>query len=252
MKLRRSFSLHQLFFALGITVSCFPTLSWAQDKIFKTDNQVQDAKIVGVVGSSVMIEVPGGKMGVPLAAIRSVEKAAPPEVAEARAAFAAKDYPKALSIAKKIADQFKGLPVDWAQEMTGMVGDIYLSLNKLPEAEAAYKDFQKFYSAQGGPRTEVGLARIAYSKNDVAGAKSRIGAICSKALEDKSPAPEVAQAYSQAFYLMGQILEGEKNYPEALENYLRTVTLYYHDPVSLAGAQARAAALRQEHQITVP
>ncbi len=191
-------------------------------------------------------------MGIPLAAIRSVVKAAPPEVAEARAAFLAQDYQKALAAARKVADQFKGLPVDWAQEMTGMIGDIYLSLNKLPEAEAAYKDFQKYYGSQGGVRTEVGLARIAYSRNDVAGAKSRVEAICNKALEEKSPAPEVAQAYSQAFYLLGQILEGEKNYPAALENYLRTVTLYYHDPVSLAGAQARAATLRQEHKVTVP
>lgn len=228
------------------------SLSHAQDKILKKDNQVQDAKIVGVTGSSVMIEVSGGKMGIPLAEIRSVTKAAPPEVAIANAAFVAKDYQKALSAAKKVVDQFKGLPVDWAQQMTGMVGDIHLALNNLSEAETAYKDFQRYYGAQGGVRTDVGMAKIAFSKKDLAGAKSKVEDVCNKALEEKSPAPEVAQAYSQAFYLLGQIQEAEKNYPAALENYLRTVTLYYHDAAAVAGAEARAAAIRKEHQITVP
>lgn len=254
MKLRRSFSSHQLLFAFGITMSffAFTSLSDAQDKITKKDNQVQDAKIVGMTGSTVMVEVAGGKFGIPLTDISAVSMAAPAQVAAANAAFAGKDYPKALASAKAVVDQFKGLPTDWAQQMTGLIGDIYLAQEKLPEAEAAYKDFQKAYGAKGGAQTDVGLAKIALAKKDFSGAKAKLEPIVAKALGEKSSAPEIAPAYSQAFFLMGQVNEAEQDYPAALENYLRTVTIFYQDSSSVAAAQKSADALREAHHVIVP
>ena len=43
------------------------------------------------------------------------------------------------------------------------------------------------------------------------------------------------------------------NFSEALEDYLRTVTLFYHDPAAVSVAQERADALRKDHkEVTVP
>lgn len=256
MKLRRSFSSHQLFFALGITVSClfWATVAQAQDKIINKNNQVQEGKILSVSGSSVMVQIgSAGSMGLPLSNIKSVVMAAPPEVAAANAAFAAGDNAKALAQAKAVVDKFKGLPVDWAQQTTGLLGDIYVALEKLPEAEAAYRDFQKLYGGQGGSlQSDVGLARIALSKKDYAAAKEKLEPITTKALEEKSPSPQAGVAYSQAFYLLGQVQEAQGEYVPALENYLRTVTLFYHDTASVSAAQEKADALRKAHQITVP
>ncbi|MEO8352808.1 MAG: hypothetical protein ABI680_13820 [Chthoniobacteraceae bacterium] len=58
--------------------------------------------------------------------------------------------------------------------------------------------------------------------------------------------------YSGAFYVMGQVRESENDYAGALEDYLRTVTIFYHDPTALAAAQDRAEALRTEKRVHVP
>jgi len=252
MKLRRSFSSQQLIFALGLTLS-FATMAAAQDKLTTKDNRTQDGKIIGVVGSSVQIQVGAGTIGVPLATVQSVTMATPPEFATGKAAYEAGDYVKALAPIKAVADKFKGLPTLWAQEATSLLGNVYVALNKLPEAEAAYLDFQKSYGAQGGSiQSDVGLARVALSKKDYDKAKEKLEPITARALTEKHPAPALATTYSQAFYLLAQVEEAQQDYPAALQNYLRTVTLFHHDSVSAAGAQEKANALRKAHNIAVP
>ncbi len=254
MKLRLRFSSHQLLFAVGLSLF-FAAGAAAQDKITTRDGRVQDVKILGMAGSSVQVQVGGGSIGIPLATIApgGISMAPPADFAAAKAAYEAKDYTKALTSAKAVATKYRGLPTDWAQQAASLVGDIYVSLNRLPEAEAAYLDFQKIYGGQGSIQSAVGLARIAVSKKDYKGARERLEPITTKALSEKSPAPSVAPAYSQAFYLMGQIDEAEQNYPSALENYLRTVTLFYQDRPSADAAQARADDLRKKDPtLTVP
>ncbi len=252
MKLRRSFSSQQLIFALGLTLS-FATMAAAQDRVITKDNRTQDGKIIGVTGSSVNIQVGAGTIGIQIAQIHSVTMAAPPEFATGKAAYDAGDYAKALAPIKAVADKFKGLPTVWAQQATSLLGDIYVSLNKLPEAEAAYLDFQKTYGAQGGSaQSDVGLARIALSKKDYDKAKEKLEPITTRALGEKHPAPAVASTYSQAFYLLAQVQEAQQDYPAALENYLRTVTLFHHDSAAVAGAKEKADALRKNHNVAVP
>lgn len=253
MKLRRSFSPHQLFFAVALGWSLALPGAMAQDRITTKDGRTQEVKIVGVSGSNIQIQVGAGSIGVPMRNIASITMAAPPEFAQAEKAYDAKDYKKALTATKALVDKFKGLPVDWAREATGRLGDIYVALDQLPEAEKAYLDFQKIYGGQGGsPQSEVGLARIALSKKDYAQAKSKLEPVTTKALSEKQPPANLTTTYSQAFYLLGQVNEAENDYPAALENYLRTVTLFYHDNTAAAAAQQRADALREAHGTKVP
>ena len=258
MKLRSSFSSHQLVFVLSLSL-LLAAVATAQDKITTKDGRIQDVKILGVSGANVQAEMKmgagTGMMGIPLANIapNGISMAPPAPVIAAVAAYNAKDYAKAVGLLKPVVDKFKGLPVVWAQQATGLLGDVYVALNKLPEAEAAYNDFQKIYGGQGSAQTDVGLARVAFSKKDYAAAKAKLEPIRDRALAEKFPAAGMAQAYSQTFYLLGQINEAEQQYADALENYLRTVTLFFHDQTSASAAKVRADALRQEHTgITVP
>jgi hypothetical protein len=58
--------------------------------------------------------------------------------------------------------------------------------------------------------------------------------------------------YGQAFYLMGLIHEHEGNLPAALQDYLRTVTLFFEDPATTAKARERADFLINEKNVVVP
>ena len=251
MKLRRRNSSHQLLFAAAFGLLAVTTL-FAQDKVIKKDKSVMTGKIVGVAGSSLQVQIGAGTIGVPLATVASVVMTVPADFTAGKDAYDTQDYAKALAPIQKIVGKFKGLNTAWAQQAAGMLGDIYVSLNKLTEAEAAYQDYQKIYGGEGSAQTDVGLARISVSKKEFDKAKEKLAPVVAQALKERHPAKAVAGAYSQAFYLMGQIAESQQDYPSALEHYLRTVTLYPADRAAVSGAKERADAIRKEHKTTVP
>ena len=253
--LRWTFALCLAAFAGAATVS-------AQDRLVFKDSptHVQEGKIVGLNGNTVLINVAttsgAGQMGFDLGLISRIDSTPPPAFQAGNAAYAAGQWDKALAVLKPIVDQFRGLPTDWARQATGMLGDLYIEKNDVAKAEAAYNDFRRLYPAASGGtlRASVGQARVAFARNNAALAAQQLEPIKQAAL--KAPA-EVSQldgaAYGQAFYLSGQLHEREGNYQAALEDYLRTVTLFYQDPSANTHAQSSADALRAAHKdLSVP
>ena len=149
-----------------------------------------------------------------------------------------------------------GTADDWAMQAAGGLGDLYVEKNDLARAEAAYADFHRSYPAAAGNalRISVGEARIAFARNNAAQARQQIAPILQAALKNPATvAPLDGAMYGQAFYLSGELRENEGNYQGALEDYLRTVTLFYQDSSATARAQKSADALRAAHKdVTVP
>lgn len=251
MNLRASFPRLQLLFLLGVIAYTTLESSAPGDVVTTMDGRRTELKILGVNGPMLQVQVPAGTVGIPLASIKEVQMVVPPEFAAANRHFAAKEYSKALAIIKALTDKFKGVPVDWAQQATGMLGDLYITNNDLPKAEAAYKDFQRLYPGIGSTQAEVGMARVAISKNELAAAKQKLQPIADAALKEKFVPRANAFAYSQTFLALGQIKEKEGDLPGALEDYLRTITLFYHDPSAVSLAQERVDDL-SARKITVP
>ena len=208
--------------------------------------------ILGVSGNGVQFQTQAGTITYPLANVESVQMNPPPEVAAARQAFESKDYPKALTSARAVANKYKGLPVEWAQSMLALTGDLYVMTDDIPKAEAVYAEFEKLYPGGGGLQAKVGQARVAAARKEFGAAKEKLTPIIDQALKEKNVPFANRNAYSSAFYVMGMVRESEKDYAGALEDYLRTVTVFYHDPTAVAAAQERADALRKEHKVTVP
>ena len=193
-------------------------------------------------------------MSLPLASIKEVRMSVlPPEFAAAQRALSAKDYPAAQK-ALQALEKYRGLPAEWAQQATAMLGDLYIEMGQTEKAETAYKDFQRLYpAAQGGPQAEVGMARLAVAKKQYDAAKTKLEPIVTKALGEKNVPANLAYAYSQTFYLTGQIKEAAGDFTGALESYLRTVTLFYGDRTAVAQAQEKADELRKAHpEIFIP
>ena len=210
-------------------------------------------KVVGVVGTSLMVKTEFGEQGLPLSKIQEVRMAPPTEFGQGLAAYLAKDHAKALPLFKTVADKYRGMPAAWAQQASGTLVDIHLAMGDAAKADADYAAFVKAYPAGGSTQADVLAARIAASKKNFAAAKQKLGPITEAALKEKTVAPGNALAFSQAFLVSGQVKEAEGNLAGALEDYLRTVTLFYHDRSAVSVAQERADALRSQHpEITVP
>ncbi len=250
MKLRRWFPLQQLLFAALV---CIAIAARAQDTLTLRDGRTQVTKILGVSASGVQIQLgAAGTITIPMANIAKVTMAPPANFTSGMTAYAAGDLPTALSDIKAVVDKFKGLPTDWAQQATAALGDIYVAQNKFSEAEAAYKDFEKWYAASGSQQAEVGMARVDFSKKAYADATKKLEPILAQALKVKVAPKETAATYSQAFYLSGQLKEASGDFSGALEDYLRTVALFPQDRIALANAQERADAVRKEHGVAAP
>jgi tetratricopeptide (TPR) repeat protein len=254
MTLRSPFQLQQLLFALSCCL-IFGAAASAQDVLTFQDGKQQLGKVLGASASGVKLQITGGSIiSFPIALIKEARlQVIPPEFAVAQKAFETKDYDKTLTALKALAG-YRGLPADWAQQATAMLGDLYIEKGEISNAEAAYTDFQRLYpSAQNAPQSEVGLARLAVAKKDFATAKQKLEPITAKALEEKNVPPGLGYAYSQAFYLLGQVKESDGDFAGALENYLRTVTLFPQDHAAAALAQEKADALRKAHpEVFVP
>lgn len=253
MTLRSPFKPQQLLF-LALVFAGLTLPVRAQDIVQLQDGTVINGKILGMSGTAVNIQDAKGTVGRPLSQIRAIQMAAPKQWNDALKSITEHNSDAALKSLAELA-AFKGLPVQWAQQMTATFGDIYIEKGDLDKAEAAYKDFQRLYpaAAQAGGPADIGLARLAVAKKDFATAKQKIEPVTAKAMEDKNPANAAAYGYSQAFLVQGEIKEAEGDFAGALENYLRTVGIFYQDRAAVAAAQEKADALRKAHpEIFIP
>ena len=233
----------------------------AQDRLIFKDGHVQEGKVTSMNGGTVMINLnsasgAAGQIGFDLRLLNRVEAAAPPAFQAGMTAYAAGQWDQALADLKPLADQFRGLPTPWAQQTLAKLGDVYIEKNDLVRAQSAYNDYQRLYPSAGGNslRFNLGQARIAIARNDLAPARQQLESITALALKDPTNAsPGDSAAYGQAFYLLGQLQEHQGQTQDALVDYLRTVTLFYQDAASTARAQKSADSLRAAHKdLTVP
>lgn len=248
MTLRLPIYSQQLLFVATCLLGLLAGAARGQDTLINVDNTQLPGKILGVgpTGVQIQITTPGGgstTLTQPFARIKEARMAViPPEFAQAQTALAARNFDAALT-ALKALEKYKGLPADWAQQATAMVGDVQIEKGDIQKAEATFAEFQKLYPTSA--QAELGLAKLAVAKKDFASAKGKLEPTVAKAAEDKSVNQRSGLAYGQAFLLMGQVKESEGDLKGALECYLKTVTLFYYDKAAVALAQQKADALRQ-------
>ena len=88
--------------------------------------------------------------------------------------------------------------------------------------------------------------------SDYDAAKAKIAPVLDQALKQRNPPAATAQLIGRAYFVSGKIKEQTGDLPGALEDYLRTVTIFPEDRIAAAGAQAAADNLRKHRGVTVP
>lgn len=228
----------------------------AQDKIVNDRGETIEGKIVKVTkdGTPVIRMATGVETAVPKASVRSIKMQPPAGMAEARKALAAGDYAKVLASIKAEAEQFAGLKDDdgWVVEALGMVGDAYLATGDKPASGAIFRKMQTDYAnSPYAVKADVGLAKLYVGDKQLDKAEEMLKPILAKAVSSLAPADIDARVFADACLVMGQLAEARGQNQDALEYYLRVVTLYPVSPTVVALADARCKALRQDGTVFV-
>lgn len=222
-----------------------PVSAGAQPRI------IGNVLIMDVRGTKVSVREAQAVLSYDLSQIQEVRKAAPPEFAKGMSAIEKKDMEEALTLIRGVAERYKGLPTSWAADATATLGNIYLSLGKFADAESAFSEYQRAYPGIGSAIASIGKARIAAERGNYAEAKSAAQPVVADALTKKTVTRAESQIYGQAFYVLGKVAEGEGKLPEAMENYCRTVAIFYQERAVVDAAEKRIDVLRQKG-ITAP
>lgn len=224
---------------------------FAQDVVVQKDTQRREGEILGVADGKLKIRIGPAETSLPMDQVASVVKGPPKAFEDALKAWQDRNASKALGLLKPLVETFRGLPTEWAERASALLGDVYLSADQVDAAEAAFAEFTKAYP-NAKSLSDIGLARLAVSRKDFAGAKSKLEPIVAEAESIVAAEPGQRATFGQAFYLMGIIRENEGSYPEALRDYLSAVTLFPDDKAVVAKAQERADFLIKEKQVIVP
>ena len=213
--------------------------------------QLVGVLITGVRGTKMTVRNTQGEIAYDLSQIQEVRKAAPADFVQGQRLIETGDLAGALPLIKSVADKFRGLPTTWASDASSTLGNLLISLGKLSEAETAFDDFQKAYPGAGSSAASIGKARLAVERGRFAEARAAVEPVVADALQRKNVTRAENQLFGQAYYILGKAAEGEGKLPEAMENYCRTVAIFYQERAVVKEAQNRIDDLRKKG-ITTP
>jgi tetratricopeptide (TPR) repeat protein len=218
----------------------------AQDAVILKSGPTREGKVVGVSGGNVRIQTANGTVGTPLAEVREIRMAAPPEFDAAAAQLAAGDARGAVAALTKINETFAGLPAPWTERAAALLGDAKLAAGDKEGAAAAYDNLTKTYP-QATALANLGRARLAVDAGQFNEASPLLQPLLAGSEKTAFPAPADGPPLCQAYYLMGRVQEAAGDHQAALASYLKAAALFPFDKNAAADAQKRADALRAEH-----
>jgi predicted Zn-dependent protease len=230
----------------------------AQERLFFKDGHTQDGRITGVANGQVALAVTtasgAGEMAFDLGLIDHIDSPPPAAWQQGMAAFQARDWDKALGSLRPIVDQYRGLPTDWARQASLALGDIYLEKNQAPQAEAAYQAYRASYPGSDTLHLAVSQARLSMARQEEMKAKAQLEQIRDMGLQHPAEVTRADGAvYGQACFQLAQLEGRHGEFQAALQDDLRTVTLFYQDGALAARAQQNADAIRAAHpEVSVP
>ena len=223
---------------------------WAQDQLRLKSGEVITGTAVKFddTTQSLTFKFDKGTLSYGQADIAEVQLKERPGVAEGRKALEEGKMEEVVGKWQEPVNQYLGVDNPWVLECAGGLGQAYLTLGRVADAEALYGKMKKAYPT--GPaalRAEVGLA-VAISGKDSAGLLTKLQALEAQLKESLRPLRADREALAEFYFARGEALEKKGEGKKALEDFLR-VSILYPDPPSLGlRSGKKAEALRRANK----
>jgi len=233
-----------------ITASVMASLAMAQtagDYFILKTGQRRDVIINRADTKNLYYQTPSGDAPMPWTSISSWNLAERRGVKETLASVDAGKYAEALTVLKPLADRYMALPVPWIQDVVVAIVRCHTELRQFAEADAVAKKFGEYQPAQVN-RVKPFLAVALAGQKKYDEAIAALAEVAKTAVGKLVLTPAEARMFGQAFLTLGDCYAGKGDEQKALECYLTTTVLYYHDEPIARQAQVKADELKQKLQ----
>ena len=225
--------------------SLFATL--ARGDILVTRSIIHTGQVIKVTGSGVAIKVGENEFSVPRQDILSADVAKPDAVEKSLAALHAGKNQDALTGLKTIVDRYSGLPLSWVEDCLVGLGEAQINLKDYAGAKKTFDGFKLLYPQSTlGPTIDGKYARILFEQGQADKAMPAIQAVLAPLLKRDYLTEDQESAVAEGLVLAGDCLAAAGKLDEALDSYLKVVTLFDVDADQTATAKYKAAKVFEQ------
>lgn len=223
---------------------------WAQDRLRLKSGELLSGTAVKFddTTQSLTFKFDKGTLSYAQPDIAEVQLQERPGVAEGRKALEEGKLEEVVAKWQEPVNQYLGVESPWVLECAGGLGQAYLALGRVADAEVLYGRMRKAYPT--GPaalRAEIGLA-VATSGKDTPGLLAKLQGLEGQLKESLRPLRADREALAEFYFARGEALEKKGEQKKALEDFLR-VSILYPEPPSLGVRSAKKAeGLRQTNK----
>lgn len=220
----------------------------AEDKIFLEGAAQPTLGIVEKVddtGVTLKFSDGSGSTTIQRANIERVEITPPEEAFKAaQKAWDGGKMAEVASILAPIYTRYRGLPQNWIETISVRLGQAYVAEKDWIKAGALFDSFVKFHpNSESLDVIRSGQAQALYGQNKLAEAAVILEQLVADREKDVLLSEEQSRALGRACVILGRCHAGAKKNQEALEAFLKTVVLYYHDSGAVAEALYESALM---------
>ena len=218
--------------ARGICLAAAAILGGAAasaEDIIQTKNAVYRGTVLKADAQNVHIKLEenGNQIGVPRATILRSRVATPPEVVAGLKAFDERDMKTAYTALRGIMPRFIGLDADWAARGTIALGRSAIARERLDEADKVFRAFLSLHPGHplriGG---HLGRAEVQLARGEHAGALELFRKLAATYENTLKPDAANMELAAQAWMGAARAAEGLQQWTDALDAYIKVVTLY--------------------------
>jgi len=201
---------------------------------------------VRVEADGVGFKIQIGEIKLFKADIKEVQIDQPSAIEKAVKALRDHQYQAVVGDLKPIVDRYAGMPLgpDWVEESVGNLGDAYVGLKQLDEAQKVYDLYAKFYPAAIGPK--VKSFKIKAERAQCADISGPLKEFLGVYLKKESLSDDVEPAVAEALIVQGDCQRASNKLEDALDSYLLAVTVFNLDEDRASQAKFKAAQVFEQ------
>jgi tetratricopeptide (TPR) repeat protein len=205
-------------------------------------------KVTRVDRQNLYYQTPSGELPQPLRSLKTWGLVERPTVRPALKAVADGQYAQAVPALKQIVDAFLDSPaagLPWVSDSAVALIRAYSELKQYADADAVAKKFAASLPNDIN-RVKPYLAVALAGQGKFDDAITLLQEVVKDSEKKLAVTPTQSRTFGQAYLSLGDCYAGKGDAEKALESYLTTVVLYFHDESLARQAQAKADELKKK------